>query len=118
MGGALTWLVGNTTVDDHFVILTDSLSLVSKLQRGFIKKDWFPLLRRIPAHTEVIYVPGHARIRYEKADWLAGKVTNYKYLTEIELVMRLNEKARCKNRYMYRPNRLSRIYQDICVSVY
>ena len=74
MGDALTWMVGNTTEDDHVVILTDSLSLVSKLQRGLIKKDWFLLLRHIPARMEVIYVPGHAGIRYnEKADWLAGK---------------------------------------------
>ena len=70
----MTWMVGNTTEDDHVVILTDSLSLVSKLQRGLIKKDWFLLLRHIPARMEVIYVPGHAGIRYnEKADWLAGK---------------------------------------------
>jgi hypothetical protein len=39
---ALTWLEGNLVASDKTIILTDSLSLVNKLQRKRFKKTWFP----------------------------------------------------------------------------
>jgi hypothetical protein len=73
MEDAITWLSGNTSERDRVVILTDSLSLVNKLQSGRVKKVWLPVLDSISAHTEIIYIPGHERIRFnERADKLAG----------------------------------------------
>ena len=70
---AFTWLRTNSTERDHTVILTDSMSLVSKLSTGQVKKTWFPILQEIRGRIEVIYIPGHAGIRYnERGDRLAG----------------------------------------------
>jgi hypothetical protein len=69
MEDAFTWLSINSTAIDHVVILTDSLSLVSKLQSGGVKKVWLPLLDTISALTEIIYIPGHAGIHFnERSD--------------------------------------------------
>ena len=78
MEDALAWLAGNSEEEDLAIILTDSLSLVSKLQRGRMKKEWFQFLKRIKGQTEVIYIPGHAGIRFnERADKLAGSATAF-----------------------------------------
>jgi hypothetical protein len=72
MEDASTWLSCNSTESDLAVILTDSLSLVSKLQSGQVKKVWLPVLDTISARTEIMYIPGHAGIRFnERADKLA-----------------------------------------------
>jgi hypothetical protein len=70
---ALTWLDINSLKEDKAVILTDSMSLVTKLQRNRMKGHWYHLVQRMRATVEVIYVPGHAGVRYnERADKLAG----------------------------------------------
>ena len=71
---AFVWLVQNTTTSDYAMILTDSLSLVSRLQHGMVMGIWIPIIRRISARIELVYIPGHAGIKLnEKADKLAGK---------------------------------------------
>jgi len=40
MEDALTQVADNMTEGDYTIVLTDSLSLVSKLQTGHIKKEW------------------------------------------------------------------------------
>ena len=78
MGDALVWLAENADPDDRTIILTDSLSLVSKLQRGQIKKDWFRFLRQISGDVQIVYIPGHAGITHnERADKLAGNATAF-----------------------------------------
>jgi hypothetical protein len=62
---ALSWLEENYVDSDRSILLTDSLSIVSKLQRRRIKHTWFPKLRHIKCKTEVICIPGHGGIRYE-----------------------------------------------------
>jgi ribonuclease HI len=70
---ALTWLDINSLKEDNAVILTYSMSLVTKLQRNRRKGHWYPLVQRMKATLEVIYFPGHAGVRYnERADKLAG----------------------------------------------
>jgi hypothetical protein len=44
MEDAITWLSGNASDRDRVVILTDSLSLVNKLQSGRVKKVWLPVM--------------------------------------------------------------------------
>jgi hypothetical protein len=72
MENAFKWLSINSTATDHIVILTDSHSLVGKLQSGRVKKVWLPLLDTISSRTEIIYIPGHAEIQFnERSDKLA-----------------------------------------------
>jgi hypothetical protein len=75
---SLTWMEESSVDSDRTIILTDSLSLVSKLQRRSIKKTWFPKLRYIKGHTEIVYIPGYAGNRYnERADRLAGGAVSF-----------------------------------------
>ncbi|KAI8489669.1 hypothetical protein Bbelb_325750 [Branchiostoma belcheri] len=70
---ALIWLTENTDEEDFAIILTDSYSLVRKLQSARIKKEWLRLLMAIKGVLNIVYVPGHAGIYYnEVADKLAG----------------------------------------------
>ena len=55
------------------MIITDSLSLVSRLQHGRIMRAWLPTILQISARVELVYIPGHAGIKLnERADKLAG----------------------------------------------
>ncbi len=73
-GDALAWMAAHTNVRDKVVILTDSLSMVSKLEMGLVLETWAVLLRSIDAQVIVTYIPGHCGISYnEKADQLAGE---------------------------------------------
>jgi hypothetical protein len=58
--------------------VADSLKWVNKLQSGPVEKVWLPVLESISAHSEIIYIPGHARIRFnERADNLAGAAEHF-----------------------------------------
>ncbi len=73
---ALVWLTRNALPADHTVILTDSYSMVSKMEGGNILEWWAPLISRIPGRMTVAYIPRHAGIPFnEKADQLAGEAT-------------------------------------------
>jgi hypothetical protein len=95
MEDAITWLSGNASELDRVVILTDSLSLVNKLQSGRVKKVWISVLEEsISAHTKIIYIPGHAGIRFnERADKLAGAAEPFGdlQLTDGDIVRVLTE---------------------------
>ncbi len=70
---ALFWLEHNTDRRDKVVILTDSLSLVSKMESGVVRENWLEVIRRIVAWVTVCYIPGHSGLKWnEKADRLAG----------------------------------------------
>ena len=45
MEDALVWVARNAVESEDTVILTNSLSLVSKTSRRCMKKEWFSLLR-------------------------------------------------------------------------
>ena len=73
-GDALVWLESNTEANDSVAILTDSLSLVTRLEKGMVLEEWNTSLRRTPARITVTYVPGHCGIKHnEMADRLAGQ---------------------------------------------
>jgi hypothetical protein len=73
MEDALTWLCINSTDDDRAVILTDSLSLVTKLEHNKFKETWLSIVKNIQGTVESVYTPGHAGVSYnETADKLAG----------------------------------------------
>ena len=61
---ALVWLSQVTTVADRTYLLTDSLSLISKIQAGRIKENWVSLFRGIKGHFVSVYVPGHCGISF------------------------------------------------------
>ena len=71
---ALVCLGKNTTRDDSVIILTDSLSLTSRLQTGKVSDLMVGLIDNINARFKTFYIPGHAGISYsEAADHLTGK---------------------------------------------
>ncbi len=73
---ALTWLSRNTQSEDNAIILTDSLSLVSKMVGGKLKEGWERLIQKIQGRLTISYIPGHAGIPFnERADKLAGEAT-------------------------------------------
>ena len=66
----------NTTEEDGVFILTDSLSLVTRLKRGLVRKRWVDIIcniMSIKADYQTTYIPGHPEIWFnETADQLAG----------------------------------------------
>ncbi|KAJ7381364.1 hypothetical protein OS493_001496, partial [Desmophyllum pertusum] len=63
----------NTTEEDRVVVLTDSLSLVTRLKCGLVREHWVQTICNIKADYHTTYIPGHAGIWYnETADQLAG----------------------------------------------
>jgi ribonuclease HI len=105
MEDAFIWLSINSTATDHVVILTYSLSLVSKLQSGRVKKVWLLMLDTISAHTAIIYIPGHAGIHFnERADKLEVEAEAFGYL---ELtggdILRVLTEAMRKRRRVHSP---------------
>ena len=70
---ALVWLAANTQPEDKTILLTDSLSLVRKLQSGMVKDCWAKLIQQIKGTFSTVYIPGHSGIYYNSiADLLAG----------------------------------------------
>ena len=61
----------------HAVILTDSMSLLQKVQKGTIHSEWAHALRKISlGKITWMYCPGHAGVKgNERADRLAGSAT-------------------------------------------
>ena len=67
------WIVGHTSADDKVVVLTDSLSLVSKMESHKIMKEWQNLLNAIEAEVTICYIPAHSGVTWnEETDRLAG----------------------------------------------
>ena len=94
---AFTWMSKNTDASESTVILNDSLSVVSKLRTGRVKKAWFPILQSIEGKIEICYIPGHAGIKYnERADWLAGSAKPFGSLdiTQADLVHQVSQEIR------------------------
>ena len=75
---ALWWLsTRNDSRRTHAVILTDSMSLLQKVQKGTIHSEWAHALRKINlGKITWMYCPGHAGVKgNERADRLAGSAT-------------------------------------------
>ena len=74
-------LANNATRREKVAILTDSLSLVSRIEAGMVLNEWVDHLTRIPADVTVTYTPGHCGIKFnEKADRLAGNAVLLEHL--------------------------------------
>ena len=70
---ALAWIQQHAEESDRIAILTDSLSLVSRLEKRLMPADWWDVIRNVPARILISYIPGHSGISFnEKADALAG----------------------------------------------
>ena len=64
---ALVWMGTSTTREDGAIVLTDSLSLVSRLQAGKVKDSWVHLIDKFNAPFKTVYTPGNAGITYNDA---------------------------------------------------
>ena len=102
---ALVWIKMCTECSDRVVILTDSLSLVSKIENGLIRVKWVDTIRDIAASVTVCYIPGHSGLKWnERADKLAGSAepigllhrTPSDVLNDIKHNIREREKAEQK----------------------
>jgi hypothetical protein len=72
----VVWMKENATHDDRVVILTDSLSIVSRLDKNMMMSTWWDSTRVVKAHIVCVYVHGHSGITYnEKEDKLAREAT-------------------------------------------
>ena len=70
---ALVWTQSNADETDVVVILTDSLSVVKKVECGKLRETWEPIMERIRAKVTLCYIPGHCGLPWnERADTLAG----------------------------------------------
>ena len=69
---ALQWLQSQPFT--HAVVATDSMSTLSKIQRGQIYADWVgPIFSSHLRKLTWLFCPGHAGVKgNERADWLAG----------------------------------------------
>jgi len=77
-GDALVWVAENTTKDDRVAVLSDSLSMISRLENELIMKTWNHTLQNVEAKITACYIPGHAGISFnEYADHLAGTAPTF-----------------------------------------
>ena len=53
---ALAWISQNTTPHDKVAILTDSLSLISKVESGMVKKSWLEYMKNNKAIIVLPYI--------------------------------------------------------------
>jgi ribonuclease HI len=73
----VVWIKENANRDDRVAVLTDSLSIVSRLEKNRMLSTWWDSIKDVKAHIIFAYVPGHSGITYnEKADKLAGERSN------------------------------------------
>ena len=99
---ALWWLsTRNDSRRTHAVILTDSMSLLQKVQKGTIHSEWAHALRKISlGKITWMYCPGHAGVKgNERADRLAGSATMTTGLTlgRSEVLRQLRNILRAKS---------------------
>ena len=92
----MVWLSSNSVTEDAKVVLTDSLSLVTCLQKGTVLQEWSDWLRQIPAQVTVTYIPGHCGMKYEKANRLAGQTEAFGELirTPADVVVEVRERVK------------------------
>jgi hypothetical protein len=60
----VVWIKENVTRDDRVAILTDSLSIFSRLDKNMIMSAWWDSIKDVNAHITFVYVPGHSGITY------------------------------------------------------
>lgn len=73
-GDTLVWIANNVEEQDRVVVLSDSMSLISGLEKGLILQSWNCTVSRMKPQITACYIPGHAGISYNgKADHLAGR---------------------------------------------
>jgi hypothetical protein len=77
----LAWIRWNALDNDRIAILTDSLSLVSTLEKGLLLESWWDVAMT-KVKLRVAYIPGHRGISFnERADMLAGEAEAFGELT-------------------------------------
>src|SRR5579871_565052 len=69
---ALAWM--ETQIANHVCILSDSMSMISKVRTGMVRGQWLESVRKSSVHVVTfIFVPGHAGVvGNERADNLAS----------------------------------------------
>ena len=70
---ALRWL--STSIYKRAVVVTDSMSTLTKIQKGFLYSDWITTIKDSQIEkVSWIFCPGHASVKgNERADQLAGE---------------------------------------------
>jgi ribonuclease HI len=76
IGDAVVWIKENVTRDYRVAALTDSLSIVSRVDKNMMLSTWWNCFNDVKAHITFVYVPGHSSITYnENIDKLAKEAT-------------------------------------------
>ena len=71
---ALEWMTAACPRTTHTVLITDSMSTLKKIEKGFLRREWMDTIRGSPLRSLTwIFCPGHAGVGVnEEADRLAG----------------------------------------------
>jgi ribonuclease HI len=96
---AIAWL--ETQTFSHACFLSDSMSMLRKIEMGWARKQWLVSLRRSGlSRISFIFVPGHAGVKgNERADRLAGSATvgNGRAMDQADILHALREAGRVKD---------------------
>ena len=91
-------MAANTGQNDHVTILTDSQSLVTRLQLVSVKSTLIASLDKIKGAFRIAYIPVHAGISYnELADHLPGIAVPIRVIKfhPQDIINRLKESSKC-----------------------
>jgi hypothetical protein len=97
---AVVWMKENASGDHRVAVLTDSLIMVSRLEKNMMTSTWWDSIKNDKAPILFVYVPSHSDITYnEKVDKLAGEASVFVNLVHEpddvinEMEARLNEQG-------------------------
>ena len=95
---ALDWLHLTRTGTTHLVVVTDSQSVLKKVERGFLRQEWVNTLDGSTVRSITwIFCPGHSGVKgNEEADQMAGNapITEDVRLDRDEILRRLEQHLR------------------------
>jgi hypothetical protein len=70
------WIQEHVTSDKRVAVLTDPLSIVSRLEMNMMRSAWWDSIKYVKSYSIFVYVPGYSSITYnEKADRVTGEAT-------------------------------------------